>query len=338
MILRNAWYVAAEADEVGRRPLGRILLGEPVVLYRRTDGGAVALEDRCCHRRAPLHKGEVVGDGLQCGYHGFLFDAAGICVKVPGLDRAPPREARVRAYPLCERHRYVWIWMGDPVLADPALVPDFRTNDDPAWAATGMRLPVAADYLLLVDNLLDLSHVAFVHRGTIGSDDSAARLSQERGEGFVRLVREAADFPTPPLYRKQGFGERVDQRKVITFTPPSHVTIEIVTSERSAGAARAARILILNTMTPEGAGSCHYFWASTRDFEIGNAEATAFFQRETARAFDQDKDILEAQQRSIDLAPAAPEIHVPADIGSVQARRLLAQRVAAEGASAAAAQ
>src|SRR5215469_15818473 len=131
--LRNCWYVAAQADEVGRAPFGRLLLGEPVVLYRKEDGTAVALEDRCCHRRAPLHKGKLIGDALQCGYHGFTFSADGACIAIPGQPRVPPGVG-VRAHPLVERHRYLWLWPGDPAKADPALIPDFRENDDPAWA------------------------------------------------------------------------------------------------------------------------------------------------------------------------------------------------------------
>src|SRR5690349_291338 len=89
--LRNAWYVAASANEVGRIPLPRLLLGEPIVFYRRGDGTSVALEDRCCHRRAPLSKGKIVDDRLQCGYHGFTFDASGACVAIPGQDSVPTR-------------------------------------------------------------------------------------------------------------------------------------------------------------------------------------------------------------------------------------------------------
>src|SRR5579859_7388912 len=119
--LRNQWYVAAEADEVTRTPLGRLLLGEPVVMFRREDGKAVALEDRCCHRRAPLSKGKVIGDLIECGYHGFTFDASGACVRIPGQDRVPP-SIGVKAYPLVEQHGYLWIWMGARAKADPALI------------------------------------------------------------------------------------------------------------------------------------------------------------------------------------------------------------------------
>jgi phenylpropionate dioxygenase-like ring-hydroxylating dioxygenase large terminal subunit len=325
MFLRNAWYAAAESAEIGTTPIGRLIVGDPVVLYRAPDGSPVALADRCAHRRAPLHKGRVVGAALQCGYHGFVFDRSGACIEIPGSQVRPPVTARVRSYPVCERYRYVWIWPGDPQAADPAAVPDLHTNDDPAWAATGERMPIAADYMLFIDNLLDLSHVAFVHRGTIGSDDSAAKLHLERADEKIRLVREAIDIPTPPIYLKQGFGPRAAQRKVITYIPPATVTIDITTREMPADGAppREKHILIINLITPETERTSHYFWASTRDFDIADAQLTEFFHRETHKAFLEDKDILEAQQRCIDLDPGAPDVLVGFDVGPIQARKLM---------------
>jgi len=328
MFLRDCWYVAAEAAEVGRTPLGRIILGEPVVFYRRENGAAVALEDRCCHRRAPLHKGRLLGDALQCGYHGFTFDATGACIAVPGHDRLPFRGGvGVRAYPLVERHRYLWIWMGEAAKADPALIPDFHHNDDPAWAAPGERLPVAANYLLLVENLIDLSHVAFVHAGTIGSDDTKATLDNQRGEGFVRVVRDAKDIPTPPHMRRLGLGERADMNKAIEFRPPSTITILITWAQRGVPNPRTMHVMVLNAITPETERSCHYFWVAARDFDTADAQVTEFYRREVIKAFNEDKDMLEAQQRTIELAPDAPTINVHGDWGGVQARRLVAQLV-----------
>src|SRR6185437_6660687 len=226
--LRNCWYVAAEAGEVTRAPLARLLLGEPVVMYRREDGMPVALEDRCCHRRAPLSKGKVIGDRLQCGYHGFTFDASGACVAIPGQDRVPA-SLGVRCYPVIERHRYIWIWMGEGK-ADPAKIPDFYYNDDPNWAAVGANLHVEANYLLLVENLIDLSHVAFVHSSTIGStEDTNAKLKLDRGDEFVRVIREAPGISCPPSMKSLGFAPVVDQTKIITFTPASNIWIDIPT-------------------------------------------------------------------------------------------------------------
>ena len=334
MFLKNCWYVAAEAREVSRQPLGRILLNEPVVLYRREDGTPVALEDRCCHRRAPLHKGKIIGDRLQCGYHGFTFDSSGACVAIPGQDRVPAAIG-VRSYPVCERHRYVWIWMGAKEKADPALIPDFYYNDDPGWAAVGACLHVKANYLLLVENLIDLSHVAFVHASTIGStEDTKAELRFERGDGYVRVVREAPGISCPPSMRRLGFAPVVDQKKIITFTPASNIWIDIPTRDAVAVEGRnepmQRRVMILNAITPETERSSHYYWVNARDFEQDSAERSEFFLKTVTFAFNEDKDVLEAQQRNIELDYAAPQVNVHADWGGVHARRLVDQLVAGE--------
>src|SRR6516165_9360698 len=168
MFLRNYWYVAAYDHEIGRCPLGRIILGEPIVFYRLEDGTPVALEDRCAHRHLPLSMGTLVGDVLQCHYHGLRYDKTGTCVRVPGQDTIP-RSARVKNYPVVERYHWLWIWMGDPALADPDKITDFHWFDDPNWGAKGEYLHVKGNWQLVVDNLLDLTHLAFVHGTTIGN-------------------------------------------------------------------------------------------------------------------------------------------------------------------------
>ena len=334
MFLKNCWYIAAESREVSRQPMGRILLKEPVMLYRREDGTPVALEDRCCHRRAPLTKGKLIGDAVQCGYHGFTFDATGACIAIPGQDRVPA-SIGVRSYPVCERHRYVWIWMGEKEKADPALIPDFCYNDDPSWAAVGTCLHVEANYLLLVENLIDLSHVAFVHSSTIGStEDTNPELKYERGEGFVRVVREAPGIACPPSMKKLGFAPVVDQKKIITFTPGSNIWIDIPTKDAVPVEGRnepmQRRVMILNAITPETERSSHYFWVNARDFDQASAERSDYFFKTVTYAFNEDKDILEAQQRTIDLDETAPTINVNADWGGVQARRLMDQLIRSE--------
>src|SRR5262249_46641356 len=148
MWMRNCWQVIAFANEIGATPLARLACNEPVVLFRIQSGEAVALADRCPHRLAPLSLGRVVGDHIQCGYHGMCFDHEGSCVRVPGQEEVPAR-ARVRKYPLVERHTFAWIWLGDAALADPALVPDFHWMDDPAWGCVSGYHHFAANYQLV---------------------------------------------------------------------------------------------------------------------------------------------------------------------------------------------
>jgi vanillate O-demethylase monooxygenase subunit len=322
--LRNCWYVAAQADEITRAPLGRILLNEPVVMFRTADGTAVALEDRCCHRRAPLHKGKLIGDELQCGYHGFTFDRTGACVRIHGQDRVPPRIG-VRAYPAVEKHAYLWLWMGEPEKADPALIPDFHRSADPGWATVRSRLPIAANYLLVVENLIDLSHVGIVHAKTIGTDDSRAELKGERNDGAVRVVRTPTEVVTAPHNLKQGMAERSVLAKTITFLPPCQVVIDIRTTEVAPqkSVPLSLGITVLNACTPETEHSTHYFWASARDYQRDDRQADAFLMKITVDAFNEDKDILEAQERCIALDPTAPTVNVQSDWGGVQARRLM---------------
>jgi phenylpropionate dioxygenase-like ring-hydroxylating dioxygenase large terminal subunit len=336
--LRDGWYVAAFSDEISRAPLPRLLVGEPVVMYRKADGAAVALEDRCCHRRAPLSKGKVVGDALQCGYHGFTFDASGACIAIPGQERVPASVA-VRSYPLVERHGFLWIWMGDQAKADPALIPDFKENTDPGWYPTRAMLPLRAHYQLVVENLLDLSHVAFVHGETIGADDDTrATLDFDRGPRHVRLTRTAPDITTAAFYRIQGLGPRADQVKTVTFIPPCHVSILVATTERAVEKAEPlrCRIMIHHACVPETEHSMHYFISSARDFQSG-PDAAAKSHQTLMKVFDEDRDIIEAQQRCIELEPEAPVVNVHGDWGSVQMRRMVAELLANENAAMAAA-
>lgn len=338
MFLRDWWYCAAESREVGRAPLGRVFLDEPVVLYRKEDGTPVALEDQCCHRRAPLHKGAIEGDAIRCGYHGFLYDADGACIWAPGQAKLPP-EARLRSYPLCERHGWVWIWMGEAAEADAALVPDFHQNTDPEWKSVGGLLPLEANHMLLVDNLLDLSHLAFLHAATIGSpDDTDPELSWERGDDWVRGTRIVRDIAASPRMQKEGITFNVDQTKVMIFTPPANVVIHITSTESGFAPGGDGRLeqnsIIFDSITPETESSCHYFWANVRNHDLDDEEYTAFMQRLTGIAFDEDKVMLEAQQRNLDRYRDRQTVDIGGDNGALQARRLVEQLIEREAAGA----
>ena len=326
--LRNQWYCAAFGHELKEQPLGRIICGEPVVMYRKADGTPVALENRCCHRRAPLSHGKVEGDCLRCGYHGLLYDAAGSVVWAPGQDKLPPG-ARVRSYPLVQKHGWVWIWMGDPALADPATAPAYDKYDHPDWAAYDELIPVKANYFLVVDNLLDLSHLPFLHANTIGSpEDTNPNLTWERGANTMKGVRIARGLSPSKRNLQEGFDFRFDRTQIMLFEPPSHVTIDILTNEfgKEYGDPTSRlnrRIVIYDFMTPETDTSCHYFWAIARDYLIHDQTQTELGLRATSAAFNEDKLMLEGEQRVIDLDPAAPQIDLVGDTGGLQARRIV---------------
>src|SRR5665213_1438880 len=166
----NAWYAAAWSHEIVHALAARTVCGHPIVLYRRSDNLVAALEDSCWHRLFPLSMGHLKGDEVMCGYHGLVFNAAGRCTYMPAQKTINP-SACVRAYPVAERHRLVWIWPGDPALADPAKIPDFHWNDGTDWIGEGGTFyQLKCDYRLVIDNLMDLTHETYVHAGSIGDE------------------------------------------------------------------------------------------------------------------------------------------------------------------------
>jgi phenylpropionate dioxygenase-like ring-hydroxylating dioxygenase large terminal subunit len=343
MFLRNYWYVAASDDEVGRRPFRRIILGEPVVLFRTEDGAPVAFEDRCAHRHLPLSMGKLIGDILQCHYHGLRYDKTGTCVRVPGQDMIPP-SARVKTYPVVQRYRWVWIWMGDPALADPGLITDYHWLDDPNWGAKPQYLHVTANWQLIVDNLLDLTHLAFVHETTIGNSALVdhATVKVQRSHDNVVVTRWIIDQPAPPTFVKVGsFTGNVDRWQIIDFTPPAFLRLDVGATPTGTGAPEGRRVggismRNLNAITPETESTAHYFWGQAHDFDIHNGEMTDKITEQIRTAFLEDVAVFEAQQRNLDLVPNPPQTDINADTGVIQARRILDRLHQEEQAAAAA--
>ena len=331
MFLRNHWYVAASSDEIVRKPFGRILLGEPVVFYRTEVGEVVAFEDRCAHRHLPLSMGKLIGDTLQCHYHGLRFGPDGRCVRIPGQDQIP-QTAKVKTYPVVERHKWLWIWMGDSAAPDPAKITDFHWLDDSNWGAKGSYLHVKANWQLVVDNLLDLTHLAFVHETTIGNAALAehATVKVTRSPNNVVVTRWIIDQEPPPTFKKVGgFKGNVDRWQIIDFAPPAFLRLDVGACPVGTGALEGHRagginMRNLNAITPETEKTSHYFWAQAHDFDVKNAETTEKIFREIEKAFHEDVEVFSAQQRNLDLFPNAPQLDINADAGVIQARRILA--------------
>jgi vanillate O-demethylase monooxygenase subunit len=201
----NAWYVAAWSHELAEKPLARRVLDQPIVLFRDRNGKAAALRDACCHRCAPLSLGTVTDEGLQCGYHGLVFNRSGVCVHVPGQDRIPPR-ACVQHYEVAEQDKMVWIWMGAPSSADRSKILGYQYHNQPSQHPCALGfVNVAANYLLILDNIMDLTHVGYVHKSTIGGDPTVhneAKMTVEPTEAGLRFTRWMLNSKPPTSYVK----------------------------------------------------------------------------------------------------------------------------------------
>ncbi len=335
--VRNAWYVAAWSSELDRSLQRRTILGEAVVMYRTEDGAPVALRDRCPHRLLPLSRGRLVGDTLQCGYHGLVFDAAGTCVKAPGQEVIPPN-ARVRSYPMADRLGLAWIWMGEPDKADESEIYDLPQYHEPGWGvAHGDALHVAADYLLLCDNLCDPSHVEYVHPTTLGSPDGVGvPVEYEERDWGVTTHRWTLDSEPSGLARAFGnFPGKVDRWQYYLMYTPSISIIDLGTAPAGAGAREgnlqsAIRLFSCHFMTPETGTSCLDYWLHVRNFAAGDPSVGEAISEQFRVAFAEDKAVLEEIQREEDGYEGGPRVGLDLDASAMLFRRKIAQRIEAE--------
>jgi len=351
MFIRNAWYIAAWADEITDRPLPRRICNEPVVLFRDTGGHAAALLDMCCHRGAPLHLGRVSEQGLVCGYHGLVFDRSGRCVHVPGQEQIPDR-ARVRAFPVVEQDAFLWIWMGDPAKADPESIVRFPWHNDAAhWPHRHTVYPIKGAAMQMIDNLMDLTHLGYVHASTIGGNPMthvAAKMDVERTPLGLKFTRWMLNSVPPPTYVKAvGFQGRIDRVQKFEFIAPGCITQ--FTSADEVGAYRSGaatqeelensklRFRLFHGLTPETETSCFYFWSALNGFRPEDSAATDMLFAETGRAFNEDRAVVEAQQARLDELGEAGLVDIRTDAARLHMRRTM-ERLAAEEAQALAAE
>ncbi len=338
MWIRNAWYIAAWADQIEAGELyARIFLGEPVVLYRTEDGTIAALEDRCCHRFAPLSRGRLEGDNLRCMYHGLMFDPSGACIEIPGKARISERY-RVRRYPVVEQQNLIWIWMGDEALADPADIIDWPYLDDPAWPYEGGYLHYKSDYRLVVDNFLDFSHLPYLHEKTIGTASYAEQRPRITHTEFgLHIENTTADTPPTPAFAAYGnFAGNVDRWSIYDF----HIRGNCLVADfgmapmgeggHTGDRRNAIQFRHLSALTPETEKSCHYHFCQPRDFGLDVEGLDQQMLSVIVNAFHEDKDMIEAQQLIVDLDPEAQMLPLEVDRALLHVRRQIDGAIAAE--------
>jgi len=337
----NAWYAVAWDVEVKNELLPRTVCNKKLVLYRKKDGEVVVLEDACWHRLLPLSKGYLKDDdSLVCGYHGLEYNCEGRCTYMPSQETINP-SAYVKSYPVEERHRFVWVFMGNPSLANPDNIPDMHWNDDPDWAGDGKMIEVKCNYRLVVDNLMDLTHETFVHAGSIGDRNVAeAPFDVIHDDETATVIRWMKGIDPPPFWKSQlnkvmDHDGRVDRWQIIKFQAPCTVNIDVGVAVENTGAPNGDRSkgvngYVLNTITPSTEQTCLYFWAFVRNYNLKDQANTIELREGVARIFQQDEDILEAQQQAINNNPNREFYNLNIDAGAMWARRITDKLVAKE--------
>jgi len=334
--LRNTWYVAAWGDEVKNEMLARTLLDEPVVFYRRANGSVAALADRCAHRFAPLHLGQLIDDQIECAYHGLRYDCEGRCTFNPHGDGRVPRLAMVRSYPVVEKHGLVWIWMGDAARADAAKIPEFAFMTDPQFQNVKGYTLAEGHYELMTDNIMDLGHIEFLHPGLLGSEAVRRAKSEVYLEGTtVHSNRRTENEVLPGFIARwyEAVDLTVERWLNVRWDAPAVMKLSVGVRPEGVDPKDAHESQGCHLMTPASATSTHYFWAQGRNWGAPDPAMDAGRLDSLRTAFDtQDKPMIEAVQRNMgttDLDSLKP-VMLAVDLGPIKARRVLAQLIEAE--------
>jgi vanillate O-demethylase monooxygenase subunit len=329
IFLRNSWYVAAWNHElIDGKKLARTILERPIVLYRGASGKVVALDDRCCHRAAPLSMGRIEGDDIRCMYHGMKFDSSGKCIQIPGQEMIPPKLG-VRGYPVVERYNLIFIWMGDAEKADPKLIVDYPPLADPNWRG----LPGYMHYK---------AHLAFVHTNTLGGSEEYAYKTKpvavEKLDDGFRVERWHMNADPPPYHRKviANKTDKIDRRNIGRMLIPGIFLLDSMFAPAGKGAEKGVQVegtrqyRNAQFMTPETRSSTHFFWNYLHDYDIDNPNIALSLRNSLEEGFNEDKGIIEAQQKVFDADPNYELLAIGADAALTYFRWALKRRIEAE--------
>jgi phenylpropionate dioxygenase-like ring-hydroxylating dioxygenase large terminal subunit len=336
--LKNTWYVAAWSHEVPPGGmLSRTITQVPLLFWRTASGKVVALVDRCCHRAAPLSMGRLEGDNVRCMYHGLLFDPSGRCIEIPSQEFIPPA-AKVTAYPVVEKFKWLWVWMGDPALADASLIPDTHYLDDPAWRGTPGYMHYDANYLLITDNLLDFSHLSYVHETTLGGSAKYAGIRPKitNTPRSVRVERWLTDDkPAPFLKALKTWPGNVDRWNIYDVYLPGVLLMDSGSAPTGTGAPEGKRVdaalfFGCQAVTPETSKTSHYFFQQSHGFALDDSSVTENLKNSVLAGFMEDKEIILAQQRILDLNPDAPMLGMRMDVALSTFRTMIEKAIRLE--------
>lgn len=340
MFLKNAWYVAAWSNEIDQNPKQIQVLGEKICIFRSDSGDVVALEDACPHRKLPLSKGFIKGDQVECGYHGLRFNHQGQCVWAPGSGQIPPA-ARVHSYPGHEKYDLVWIWMGNPELANISKIIDIPNIDNPDWGINrGEAMELRCNYLYMTDNLLDPTHVAWVHGSSFGQDSTRDTeiIVTQTAEGII-THRWMMDVEPAPFYKKViEFEGNCDRLQHYEVRYPSQGLIRAIFTPAGTGGPEGTldeKTFVMdsyNFMTPTTDTETRYYWFQLRNVRPNDEELSKMMSEDVQEAFEEDRAVLKEVQIGMDNK-TSPNIDLSIDVGQLRFRKQLEHLIAQEATS-----
>ena len=326
MFVRNCWYVAGWGSELpDEGTIARTIINEPLLLYRTSRGEVVALEDRCCHRQAPLSLGRREGDDIRCMYHGLKFDASGKCIEIPGQQTIPSK-ARVRSFPVAEKHSWIWVWMGDEATADLSLIPAAVGLEDPQWTLRFGNIDYKANHLLIHDNLCDFSHLAYVHENSFGGGDDRIAKTRPKISTLARGIRVERWSLNAPGRDTFGVPAGLDRWMRYDYLVPGILLMRSEnhpagTAARFGNGEPSSEPIHANftsqavTAMTDDTSRYFYSWGPRASEAKAHPELPQIMFDLANVAFEEDRRMIEAQQRNLKLRPEPDPLMIGHDRG-----------------------
>jgi len=338
MFLSNSWYVIGWSHDVqvNGKPLGAVVIGQPIVVWRDQDGSLLAAENRCPHRHAPLSLGRNENGQLRCMYHGLLFNQDGRCVHMPLVESVP--DVQLRMYPVHEQDDWIWLWTGAPEKADLSIIPKAWGISNPHKPMRSHSIIYDAHYQLIHDNLCDLSHVDFVHETTLRPatgaywSESEPRVTpKQRSIRIARWFEDAEmpgnnqltvdslneyEFSIPGVFVMYGARYPAGTAKQCDYQKPEGIKPLIENIEQQA-------------VTPISETKTAYHYATGLIGDSPEMTEKLKDRMDTVmRAFQEDREMIEAQQQIWQLTDSATKKHfLIQDKGPYLMRKLLERHI-----------
>lgn len=332
-ILQNCWYMLGwNTDLPPTKVISRTVADLPIAAWRDSTGSAAAILDRCPHRFVPLSMGKCTENGsIQCGYHGLEFNRNGQCTHNPHGDGRIPRAAHVRSFPTVERDGIIWVWLGQ-AKSEESLIPDFSVLKPSISYSARRHMHVKANYMLETDNILDLSHIEYLHPGTLGSDSVKHSRHEVTQVGSTVYSRRFIQAERLAPFLQQTFGipgdTLADRWLDVRWDPPASMLLTVTIAPSGQPREAGRTIHIPHIFTPETQATTHYWYASCfvkADHTHGESQAERHVEGLTIPFANEDLPMLEAQQKNIGRQNfwSLQPVLLSTDAAAVRARRVL---------------
>lgn len=304
-LLYNHWYVAGLANEFTEELRERTILNRSLVFYRRSDGSPVALQNRCAHRSFPLSKSTLDEDGIRCGYHGIKYRHDGSIQDVPCQATCPATQ--IRSYPVKQVGPLIWIWMGKQEDANEEDIPEPPVHDGKNWTLiVGNYNYMEGSYLLMLENLCDLSHIPYLHSKTFNIPDAYVEIpiEMERNGNQVDFYRHLKSWGMIKnlFHPSVDFTDRkISHKSGARFVSPATVQgYSMITPLDEEDSQQATGHYINHYMTPETQYRCHYYWYVARNYALNDSDFDKKFGQLIQSGFDEDKFAVSQMQKVLE--------------------------------------